>query len=720
MNSPLFLSLPQLSLNAALLIIVLAALRWLSRGRLPAQTRRLLWWLALLRLLLPLRLPCPISVWNWLPNLTAGDKMDYITPNTIKTTDGFLLQSTQETMTEPLANLDLPVDNLAGATSPVTLSPWLLLWAVGALLCAAYFGLAYWRCRRRFQQAIQPEGQAAAFLADWLAAHPLRRPVRVLLSPDIDAPLTYGLLHPVILLPANADFSREQAMHFALLHEWTHIRHFDAAAKLLAAAALCVHWFNPLVWLFFGLFSRDLELACDAAVLQNIGCELPQRQAYASALLDWEQRRLTLADNQLSTSLYNNFGKNVMEERIVAIMNVKKVSFLSLTVAGLLLVGGVAFATNSAEPNPNNNSFDVMRTESTLIVSGIADGELDDEALHQLSVEETRRNMAKQLAPYEKFGLSWQYDDPDGDGQGLQMFYQGREVRGIWDEQTNSWFTEHAGLGFGAGAGELHTVYTDGQLSGLRWANAAEQAEWNKQRANASRPLIREYEPFGLQMNEAGQLFYQGQRVRYFWDGFDVVDDEVIGRALKFELIDPEGEIDLRCRRQVIDNADGSTNGMGPLLGLEVYQEENFSDLLQPAAQRITYDSADALIEENPEHIESVTEQNVAYTAVAGDDKQPADPGLTIAQKLAKYEQFGLEYQEINKAEGIQRSIYYQGQLLKGFVDVQPGGAVFSVQSSAKQGAADVVRTVYNEQGELSGLRLATPEELAAEWQEQS
>ena len=101
MNSPLFLSLPQLSLNAALLIIVLAALRWLSRGRLPAQTRRLLWWLALLRLLLPLRLPCPISVWNWLPNLTAGDKMDYITPNTIKTADGFLLQSTQETMTEP-------------------------------------------------------------------------------------------------------------------------------------------------------------------------------------------------------------------------------------------------------------------------------------------------------------------------------------------------------------------------------------------------------------------------------------------------------------------------------------------------------------------------------------------------------------------------------------------------------------------------------------------
>ncbi len=82
--------------------------------------------------------------------------------------------------------------------------------------------------------------------------------------------------------------------------------------------------------------------------------------------------------------------------------------------------------------------------------------------------------------------------------------------------------------------------------------------------------------------------------MRYFWDGFDVVDDEVIGRALKFELIDPEGEIDLRCRRQVIDNADGSTNGMGPLLGLEVYQEENFSDLLQPAAQRITYDSADA------------------------------------------------------------------------------------------------------------------------------
>ncbi len=105
----------------------------------------------------------------------------------------------------------------------------------------------------------------------------------------------------------------------------------------------------------------------------------------------------------------------------------------------------------------------------------------------------------------------------------------------------------------------------------------------------------------------------------------------------------------------------------------------------------------------------------MAYTAVAGDDKQPADPGLTIAQKLAKYEQFGLEYQEINKAEGIQRSIYYQGQLLKGFVDVQPGGAVFSVKAAPNKERRTLCGRFTNEQGELSGLRLATPEELAAE-----
>lgn len=721
MNAPLLLSLPQLSLSASLLIAAVAVLRlaaWPS-GRLPAQTRLLLWWLVLLRLLLPLCLPCPLSVWNWLPNPFAANPAgnanltDNVYPagnNAPATAWQPEPQPPANAWVEAAAQTSETLGLAVPSGGPAAISPWLLLWALGTLLCAAYFGLAYLHAHRRFRQAVPPEGTAAALVDGWLAAHQLRRPVRVLLSPDIDAPLTYGLLRPVILLPTGTDFSRRQAMHFALLHEWTHIRHFDAAAKLLAVAALCLHWFNPLVWLFFSLFSRDLELACDAAVLQRAGCELPQRQAYANALLDWEQRRLAAP---LGASLYNNFAQNVMKERIVAIMNMKKVSLLGLTAAGLLLLPAMALALGS-NPADINDNYLILTNDP------IAYDNLSDDELHRLFEEENRRNMAERLAPYEAFGLSWQYDDPDGDGQGLQMFYQGREVRGIWDEQTGVWFTEHAGTGFGPNAGELHAVYTDGRLSGLRWAAPAEAASWNELRANNSRQRLAEYEPFGLKMDDNGQLFYQGQRVRYFWDGFEVEEDgEVIGRALKLELIDPEGEIDLRTRREVLQNADGSANPMGPLLGLEVYREENFAEMLQPAAQRITYDSADVLTDTETPLLESATEQRVTYAIYNGNDEQPADGyGQTIAQRLAEYEQFGLAYQEVITAEGTQRNVYYQGQLLKGFVDLQPGGAVFSVQSATKQGAAGTVRTVYDEQGELTGLRLLSPEELGADWEE--
>lgn len=725
MNAPLLLSLPQLSLTAGLLIAAVAVLRLaaLPSGRLPAQTRLLLWWLVLLRLLLPVRLPCPLSVWNWLPNPFATSPAG----NANLTDNAYLagninLTDTPATawQTKPLppanawAEEATQTSETLGLTAPfsglATISPWLLLWTLGALLCAAYFGLAYLHCHRRFRQAVPPEGPAAAFVDGWLAAHQLRRPVRVLLSPDIDAPLTYGLLHPVILLPANADFSRRQAMHFALLHEWTHIRHFDAAAKLLAVAALCLHWFNPLVWLFFRLFSRDLELACDAAVLQRAGCELPQRQAYANALLDWEQRRLAAP---LSASLYNNFAKNVMEERIVAIMNMKKVSLLGLTAAGLLLLPAMALALGSNQANINDNYLIVTN-------DAIAYDNLSDDELHQLFVEESRRNMAERLAPYEAFGLSWQFDDPDGDGQGLQMFYQGREVRGIWDEPTGTWFTEHIGTGFGPEAGELHTVYTDGRLSGLRWATPTEAAEWDQMRAEPSRRAVQEYLPFGLETDDNGHLFYQGQRVRYFWDGFEVVEDgEVIGRALKLEMVDPDGQIDLRTRREVLQNADGSANPMGPLLGLEVYQEANFAEMLQPAAERITYESADVLTDTETPLLESTTEQRVTYAIYNGDDEHPADDhGLTIAQILAEYKPLGLEYREVITAEGTQRNVYFQGRLMRAFVDLQPGGSVFSVQSNQTQGAEDVVRTVYNEQGQFVELRLATPEELGAQFEE--
>lgn len=99
----------------------------------------------------------------------------------------------------------------------------------------------------------------------WLQAHPLRRTITLRQTDRISSPLTFGLLHPVILMPKETDWDDEASLQFVLEHEFVHIRRLDTAAKLLLITAVCVHWFNPAVWAMYALANRDIELSCDEA-----------------------------------------------------------------------------------------------------------------------------------------------------------------------------------------------------------------------------------------------------------------------------------------------------------------------------------------------------------------------------------------------------------------------------------------------------------------------
>lgn len=82
-------------------------------------------------------------------------------------------------------------------------------------------------------------------------------------SDQISTPLTYGVLRPVILMPKNTDWDITLHIQYILSHEHVHICRFDALMKLVAALVLCIHWFNPFVWVLYFLYNRDLELTCD-------------------------------------------------------------------------------------------------------------------------------------------------------------------------------------------------------------------------------------------------------------------------------------------------------------------------------------------------------------------------------------------------------------------------------------------------------------------------
>ncbi len=88
-------------------------------------------------------------------------------------------------------------------------------------------------------------------------------------SDRIAALLTYGVLRPVVLIPKQTDWTDETRLKVILTHEFVHIRRFDTLTKLLLAAALCIHWFNPFVWVMYVLANRDIELSCDETVVRT-------------------------------------------------------------------------------------------------------------------------------------------------------------------------------------------------------------------------------------------------------------------------------------------------------------------------------------------------------------------------------------------------------------------------------------------------------------------
>ena len=248
-----------------------------------------------------------------------------------------VLVQSPTTIPGPLAGLDwtAPEPEAAESFPPVA-----ALYLTGEALSALFFGAAYLWNLRRFWDAVPAEGE---LIRHWQETHPTLLPVQIKVSRAVRAPLAYGLLQPVILLPANTCCSDEEHLTCILTHEYVHIRRGDMVWKLLLAAALCVHWFNPLVWAMYFCANRDLELACDEAVVRTLG--LDRRKDYAYALLSAAERGFFPLCAPYTT-------QDHMEERIQAIMKIKKTSFGTILTAILLVTGITAVFATSRAPVP--------------------------------------------------------------------------------------------------------------------------------------------------------------------------------------------------------------------------------------------------------------------------------------------------------------------------------------------------------------------------------
>lgn len=648
------MSLIQMSIPGAVMITVIVILRTLALNKLPKMTFCILWWIVLVRLLVPYSLPCEFSVYSMLTphNQVPEAAVTNISPimyNIGSVNAENFIASAESVSSETMSFIGIKT----------------VVWIVGMLGTGAYFALSYFFCRKRFAESLPFEND---FLRNWLEEHRILRPLSIRVYDRISSPLTYGLFRPVILMPKETDWNDTNVLKYVLAHEYVHIRRYDAVFKLLLTLSLCVHWFNPMVWVMYIIANRDIELSCDEKVVRMLGSE---KSSYAMALIQMEEQKISLYP------FSNSFSRNALKERITAIMKFTKNTPIAAAAAAFLVTGTtVVFATNTAPDTTGDNSLNAGTvTSDKLLPSDKTD--YNSPNVEWWTYDEYAEWLEQEKVNLESVIGEKAWTNTRGD------FVWNRE---IVDETIALYEKILQDIKNGA----LISKTVDGP-SDVMFASGISESP-------ATSFDFEEYAEFGLLWDKAANvLYYKGQRVRYFFDGADMGDD---GIAIKLEYADSEkqGDIDVHTVRERIDNGDGSYDPMGSLTGLAAYSEEEFNarTFIPSILSAVTY--GDAVSEDDSVYLAEYLTGNTALQETA--TAAGTGGGHTFEEIFLKYKPYGISYVEAPDASGA-GNVYYNGELVHVFSDVTPSGSTFSFTSS-KQGGINI-RTVY-QNDELSGV----------------
>ena len=268
-------------------VILCVLLARLALKKAPKAYSYALWAVVLFRLLCPVSFSAPFSLLGALDAPAAEQHMvEYIPPDIVHTP--YPAIDTPSAAVDGTVNETLPQGPEQTAADPLE-APMAIgttVWLFGGGALAAYSLISLLLLRRRLVGAL-PVGQ------------------NVYLADHIGTPFVMGVVRPKIYLPSTLS---ETERDYILLHERCHIRRLDHVVKLLAFAALCVHWFNPLVWAAFILSGKDMEMSCDEAVLKQMGPDI--RADYSASLLSLSTGRRIIAGAPLA------FGEGNTKSRI--------------------------------------------------------------------------------------------------------------------------------------------------------------------------------------------------------------------------------------------------------------------------------------------------------------------------------------------------------------------------------------------------------------------
>ena len=301
-----------MSINAVWLILAVIVLRLILK-KAPKYINLIMWGLV------GLRLVCPFTIESMLSLIPSEE--------TIPSNIAFVSSPSVDTGFNAVNEIINPaVSDFAQVPYTIGYSPVDMLlrisfavWAAGIIVMLGYSFVSYLLLKRKVRICVRYDDN-------------------IYLCDNIKTPFILGVFKPKIYLPSDINASQIASV---ISHEKSHIARLDHIWKPLGFLVMCIHWFNPFVWLSYNLFCRDIEYACDERVIKTM--ENEEKKDYSETLLSLSMPKKSFAACPLA------FGETGVKGRIKSVLSYKKPA-LWVIIASVIAVIAVAvgFMTSPA------------------------------------------------------------------------------------------------------------------------------------------------------------------------------------------------------------------------------------------------------------------------------------------------------------------------------------------------------------------------------------
>ena len=323
-----FVDILNMSLTGCVAVLAVILARLLLR-RAPRIFSYALWAVVLFRLLCPVSFVSEVSLLGFLQSEPAQEgRMAYIPP------DIGVMEEPEVTLpVKPLedgVNASLPRATAGDSANPMQIVLYVTarIWLIGMVGMLGYSVCSLLLLRKKLENAV------------WERENIYR-------LPGAGTPFVCGLIRPRIYYPHGLDGEEKD---YILVHEQIHIRRGDHIMRMIAYLALCVHWFNPLVWIAYVLSGRDMEMSCDEAVLRKMGSGV--KKEYSASLLALATGRMYGRGIPLAFGEKDTGGriKNVLRYKKPKAYTAGAVAMLCAVVALFLLANPADVLSITGEP----------------------------------------------------------------------------------------------------------------------------------------------------------------------------------------------------------------------------------------------------------------------------------------------------------------------------------------------------------------------------------